>query len=637
MAESLVHEVEFGTLEIPGFTFLRQIGAGRGGVVLKVRQDEATLALKVLDPKVFPDEAARERVLESLRAVQALDHPNLVVPREVGFNDPHVWILTDLVEGVSLEKMLEVDGALPINDVLAITQGLLEGLIALENAGTVHGNLTLGNVLVDLYGQTRLTEAGLVPTPRKGEDPPLGASPLCHPNYLAPERILGLALDAQTDLFSVGVCVYRMLTGAWPFPDVAGAKLNACHVNQNLPDPGLIIEDLPRTAAAAFVSWLTTRDPLHRYPNAGSALADLVQIVGGEDPTGPHGGGDEDVDGDTTSGPAFDFGAHLDDDEEEDTIQRASCPYRVRLSSRGMTLAEIDLDQDRAAIGRSPQSAIHIDNPIVSRRHAEIQRQGHTFIVASLSATNHTVVNGDRVVDSVPLHPGDLIVISDKFHLEVDWDPRIRVTLDDDPTPPRASPRPEEPRSSALTRPVSRPTRPVLEAFASPPTPVEPARQLDAPTPVEPARQLDAPTPVEPARQLEPVQQLEPPLVAEATAQPQPRQLGNSDDANRSAIWRAPRGYLAFARGGNEVRSFVSHGFQVGSSAACELRLSRDLPRKAALVVRGSDGYRLYNVSPEAGAVTLNDEPLSDQAVLEPGDRILVYGQVILFDIEEAR
>ena len=629
MADTLVHEVDFGTLEIPGFTFLRQIGAGRGGVVLKVRQAEATLALKVLDPKAFPDEAARERVLESLRAAQELDHPSLVLPTEVGFSDPHVWILTELVEGVSLEKMLEVDGALPAEDALAITQGLLEALSALHASGLVHGNVTLASVLIDLYGQTRLTDFGLVPTLRPGEEPPLGSSPLCHPNYLAPERILGLALNEQTDLFSVGICVYRLLTASWPFPDVSGAKLNACHVNQDVPDPGLLARGLPR-GLAAFVRWLTSRDPQGRYPSASAALEDLVQIVGGESPRGPDGTGDQVIGGDTTSGPAFNLGPGLADGEEEDVLEQRSCPYRVRLSSRGMTLTDIKLDQDRAGIGRSPQSAIHIDNQIVSRRHAEIRREGHNFTIASLSATNHTLVNGERVVDPVPLSPGDLIVISDRFNLVVDWDPRVRVaerSRDDDPTPPRAQARPAQPqpRPAPDTDPTGRPSGASSEASGAS---SEESESPYAPSPPSPS--TPAPGRVDP-------------LIEEAT-DPRPRSRQSLDEGSRSelrsegsrsGVWLAPRGFLVFARGGREVRSFVSHGFQVGSSAACELRLSRDLPRKAALVVRGSDGYRLYNVSPEAGAVILNDEPLSDQAVLEPGDQIVVYGQPVRFDIEE--
>ena len=422
MSGALVHEVGFGTIEVPGFAFLRQIGEGRAGVVLKVRQDEATLALRVLDPKVFPNEEARARVLENLKSVQVLDHPNLVTPLEVGFSDPHVWILEELVEGVSLEKMLQVDEALPLADALAVTQGMLEGLACLEASDFVHGNVTLGNVLIDLYGVTRLTSVGLVPLPTDYEEPPAGSSPLSDARYLAPERVLGLGLDVRSDLYSVGVCLFRLLTATWPFPDLEGAKLSACHVNQDLPDPNTITSVPP--AAVAFLRWLTDRDPLLRYPTASSALADLVQLAAGQDPRGPKGTGPAPVTGDTTSGPAFDFGGALDEDEG---LLATSCPYRIRLSSRGMTLAELKFDKDRASIGRSPQSAIHIDNPIVSRRHAEIRREGHTFRIAALSATNETVVNGERVHDSVELKLGDLIVLSDKFHLEIDWDPRIRV------------------------------------------------------------------------------------------------------------------------------------------------------------------------------------------------------------------
>lgn len=627
MSGSLVHEVGFGTIEIPGFTFLRQIGAGRAGVVLKVRQGEATLALKVLDPKVFPSEEARARVLENLRSVQVLDHPNLISPLEVGFSDPHVWILEELVEGVSLEKMLQVDAALPLADSLAVTQGVLEGLACLEASEFVHGNVTLGNILVDLYGVTRLSSVGLVPLPTDYEEPPLGASALSDARYLAPERVLGLALDARSDLFSVGICLYRLLTATWPFPGLEGAKLSACHVNSDVPNPNLVTN--VASEAVAFIGWLTERDPLLRYPTVTAALADLVQISAGQRPLGPSGTGPEIVTGDTTSGPAFNFGG-LD---EEDVEERSSCPYRVRLSSRGMTLTELTLDKDRASIGRSPQSAIHIDNPIVSRRHAEIRRQGTTFTIAALSATNETVVNGERVMDSTEIKLGDLVVLSDKFHLEIDWDPRIRVpTRDEDPTPPSAKPRPAV-RAAPGTRPSGRPTTQISRQHAEPVLPA--AQDIGQPTS---ARDLGPPTSAHPKRVEEPRTEPrpEPRPAPRSESRPLTRAPETSlEDGNRSGVWRAPRGYVAFARGGAEVRSFVSHGFQIGSSHSCEIRLARDLPRKAALIVRSSDGYRLYNTSPKHDAVTLNDEPLADQAILEPGDQINVYGNVIFFDIDE--
>lgn len=607
MSGALVHEVGFGTIEIPGFTLLRQIGEGRSGVVLKVRQgDEEASALRVLDPKVFPSQEAQARVLENLKSVQVLDHPNLVSPLEVGFSDPHVWILEELVEGVSLEKMLAVDEALPLADALAVTQGILEGLTCLEASEFVHGNVTLGNVLIDLYGVTRLTSVGLVPLPTDYEEPPAGASALSDARYLAPERILGLGLDVRSDLYSVGVCLYRLLTASWPFPGLEGAKLSASHVNQDVPDPNAVVTVPP--AAVAFLQWLTSRDPLLRYQSAADALADVVQLAAGQSPRGPKGTGPEPITGDTTAGPAFDLGGF-----SGDTIQAPSCPYRVRLSSRGMTLAELKLDLDRASIGRSPQSVIHIDNPIVSRRHAEIRREGHTFKIAALSATNETAVNGERVHDSAALQHGDLVVLSDKFHLEIDWDPRIRVVArpDEDPTPPSAQQRPSlhPTPASAGGRPTTQVSRPKLVAA------LPEARSADPPGSARLVRVEEATDP-----------------------RPAPRapQETSPDEANRSGTWQAPRGYLAFARGGTEVRSFVSHGFQIGSSHSCDIRLGRDLPRKAALIVRGSDGYRLYNTSPDHDAVTLNEEPLSDQAILEPGDRIQVYGTPLYFDIDPA-
>ena len=609
---TLVYEASFGVLEIPGFTLLKPLGEGRAGIVFKVRQDERTCALKVFDPAVFATIRERERSMASLEAARSVEQLHLVPPLEVGCTDPYLWFSEELIEGVSLARMLEVDGALPVDDALAITQGVLEALAALEGGGLVHGNLTLGNVLVDRFGTTRVTDGAIVPSPTDTAPPPLGPSPLSDARFLAPERYLGLELDGRADLFSAGVVLYRLLTGAWPFPEAEGTQLASCHVNEDVPSPKLIAE-VP-AHASAFVDWLTARDPLKRYPTAASALADLVQLVGGQPLRGPTGRGPEPQFGDTTSGPAFSLGSPLE--ARGGSIELRSCPFRVRLSSRGQTLSERDFDQDSVLIGRSPNSGIHIDNPIVSRRHAEIRRRGTRFSIAPLSSTNPTAVDGARVHDERELSPGDLVVLSDKFHLEIDWDARVVVVAppDEDPTPQARArlPLDREVRAAPATQPQGVPSR--AAAPATLPQGVPSRAAAPPPDSSSEAAALRGGEPTDPRGFT--------------------REQRGADPA-RSGTWMAPRGYVSFARGGREVRTFISHAFQIGSSHSCDLRLSNDLPRKAALLTRSSDGYRLYNVSAEIDAVSLNSEPLADQAVLEPGDRIEVHGQLLVFDLDD--
>jgi len=97
---------------------------------------------------------------------------------------------------------------------------------------------------------------------------------------------------------------------------------------------------------------------------------------------------------------------------------------KVRVSSRGTTLAEHAFDKKVITIGRGPACDVFIDNPIVSRQHAHIRREGSRFVLKPLSTTNSTEVNGQRVREDWTLAPGDLIVLSEKFHLHVDWDPQ---------------------------------------------------------------------------------------------------------------------------------------------------------------------------------------------------------------------
>ena len=158
----------------------------------------------LLKPFTFADLRERERCVASLKAARQIGHLHLVSPLEVGCVDPYVWFSQEWIEGISLATMLEVDGALPVDDALAVSQGILEALAALDAGGLVHGNLTLNNVLVDRFGTTRVTDAAIVPTPGDDTPPPLGPSRLSDARFLAPERFLGLELDPRSDLFSLG-------------------------------------------------------------------------------------------------------------------------------------------------------------------------------------------------------------------------------------------------------------------------------------------------------------------------------------------------------------------------------------------------------------------------------------------------
>ncbi|MGE0708582.1 MAG: protein kinase [Planctomycetota bacterium] len=615
MGESVKRKTgtRFGLVSVEGYELLEPIGESPGGVVRKGRHldDGALVAIKFLDPRLYPSQPDRAALVANLERAARLRHPSLARVLEVGETDGLVFVVSELVQGMSLERMLEVDGSFAESDALAVCSALAEALVLCGSAGLVHGNLTLKDVLVDLDGAPRLTDLGMHVLGGPGER---AAEPIQSPHYLAPERVLGMDVDARADLYSLGVCLYRLLTGKFPFTGRTRAELGQQHVNQEVPDPRELVPEIS-PATVRLLRGLTARDVEYRYLSAAQARADLILVEAGQLPLGPD-AKLAPVSGDTatTRPPVGKLPPFLDDDVRLPTgPPPPDLHYTVRLSSRGVTLGVYELDQDVVTIGRSPQSTISIDNPIVSRRHAELRRRRGELFLAALSSTNATALRGKQVSGEHALAPGDVVVLSDKFHLEVDYTPLseadLRALRSAPATPPAPAPAREpeavESGEGAIEAPEESPSG------ESPALPEPPFEQENPYAPEPP------PTP--------PRATLRYPVAAPADLTPGPA-LGQT--------WPAPRGFVIFSRSGQEVRSFIAHAFQIGHSYACDLRLPVGTPRKAALIVRGSDGYRLINTSEDPQAVVLNGEPVPDQAVLEPGDGIEVHGAGLLFDLE---
>lgn len=496
---------------------------------------------------------------------------------QVGQDQGLIYGVWEHVEGLSLERMLQIDGHFPEADALTVCQQLCEVLILVAGQGLVHGHLDLTHVVVDLDGTPRLTELGACV--RGGRCAPQGPY----------EDPASSGASVAADLYSLGVCLYQLLTGSPPSagsvgdPREAGAEVSA--------------------ATAAIVSWLTRPDPADRYADPAALGSDFILALAGQDPLGPDAEANEPPGRDTaTMRPVTALPGFLDTPSQP--APEVDSRLEVVVSSRGVTLSTYLLEEEVSSIGRSSGNAIQIDNPIVSRRHAELRRRGTRVFLAALSSTNSTVHGGQEVGEEVELEPGDEFILSERFHLRVEWDPTA-------PPPTAGHERMEEPPTDVVETVLP------FEQEEDPDDEPEPAAEPAAPS----SNRLLA----QPSSEVTQTQR--------RAALPAPPLSGDTP-SDLSAPWPAPRGFLVFLRHGQQVRSFVSHGFQVGQSHSCELRLAAGNPRKAALITRTADGYRLYNVGPDPQGVTLNGEPVADQAILESGDEIRVADQTLFFDYE---
>jgi serine/threonine protein kinase len=260
---------------------------GAGGMATVYRGEdlllERTVAVKFLREPFASDPAFRERFLGEARAAARLDHPNIVRIYDVGEDEGHhPYIVMEIVEGEDLKTLIRRDGPLPVSQALNLTRQICAGVGLAHRAGIVHCDLKPQNILVTYEGQAKVADFGIArafqseehPSQEEPEDVVWGS-----PHYIAPEQAMGKQPTPATDVYSIGVMLYEMLTGVPPFHDPDPAALALKHVQE---EPASLRSLNPRVPPGLelLVRRALSKDPSARYHNAdqlGMAVSAYIQ------------------------------------------------------------------------------------------------------------------------------------------------------------------------------------------------------------------------------------------------------------------------------------------------------------------------------------------------------------------------
>jgi tRNA A-37 threonylcarbamoyl transferase component Bud32/HAMP domain-containing protein len=200
------------------------IGEGAMAHVYKAWDPEIdrTLAIKVLKPHLSEDEQYRGRFLREARAAGVLSHPNIVTIFDVGVEGRHPYIAMELVDGMTLGDVMRSGKVFSVREMVDIGIELTRALDYAHRKGIVHRDVKPGNILlVQDRNTVKVTDFGICHIENSGvgeetQHTRVG-DVLGTPNYMSPEQVAGTRVDARSDLFSVGVVLYRMMTGVLPF------------------------------------------------------------------------------------------------------------------------------------------------------------------------------------------------------------------------------------------------------------------------------------------------------------------------------------------------------------------------------------------------------------------------------------
>ncbi|MFT3917524.1 MAG: protein kinase [Anaeromyxobacteraceae bacterium] len=261
------------------FRLIRELGRGGFGVVFEAEDSELKrkVALKAVRTG-HRDELRRERLLEEAEAAARLAHPNIVTLFDLGRSEHGPYLVLELLEGETLQARVE-RGVVPPVEAVRIATGIARGLSHAHARGVVHRDLKPGNVFLTSDGGVKVLDFGLAHA--FGLKRTEGGTPA----YMAPEQWTGAPEDERTDVFALGVVLYRMLSGRLPFrPENPG------EVTGPSPAPDLEVAGLP--ALGELVATMLEKDPVHR-PRDGGVVLRALELVGqvlrgaGESAPGP--------------------------------------------------------------------------------------------------------------------------------------------------------------------------------------------------------------------------------------------------------------------------------------------------------------------------------------------------------------
>lgn len=209
------------------YEIIRQLGQGAMGVVYQAKDPliERIVAIKTINLGSEQDESDEYegRFYQEAKAAGRLNHPNIVTIYDVGKSADMAYIAMEFLQGRELREIMNDAGLLPVDHVIDIVAQVASGLAYAHEYGIVHRDVKPSNIMVIRDGQVKITDFGIARMASSGVRTQTGMI-LGSPKYMSPEQVMGKVLDQRSDIFSLGVMLYEMLTGLSPFD---GENVNA--------------------------------------------------------------------------------------------------------------------------------------------------------------------------------------------------------------------------------------------------------------------------------------------------------------------------------------------------------------------------------------------------------------------------
>ncbi len=259
------------------YEIISKIGSGGMADVYKAKDHKLNrfVAVKVLKQEFREDKAFISKFRVEAQSAAGLAHPNIVNVYDVGDDNGINFIVMELVEGITLKDYIEKKGRLAVREATSIAIQVSMGLEAAHNNNIVHRDVKPQNIIISTDGKVKVTDFGIA---RAASSNTISSSVMGSVHYSSPEQARGGYSDFKSDIYSLGITMYEMLTGHVPFDGDTTVAIAIKHLQEEMQSPRKYVPDLPKSIVQIIYK-CTQKSPDRRYGNMEELVRDLKESL----------------------------------------------------------------------------------------------------------------------------------------------------------------------------------------------------------------------------------------------------------------------------------------------------------------------------------------------------------------------
>ena len=266
-----------GTILAGRYEIVGRIGAGGMSNVYKAKDQKLNrfVAVKVLKPEFSADATFVKKFRVEAQSAAGLSHPNIVNVYDVGEENGIYYIVMELVQGITLKHYIERKGKLDIREVLNISVQIASGMGAAHANRIIHRDIKPQNVIMSRDGKVKVTDFGIA---KAADSTTVTTNAAGSVHYISPEQARGGYSDEKSDIYSLGITIYEMVTGRVPYDGENNVSVALQHIQGNMTPPSQLNPDIPRSVERIILK-CTQKKPDLRYSSAKELIMDLRRAL----------------------------------------------------------------------------------------------------------------------------------------------------------------------------------------------------------------------------------------------------------------------------------------------------------------------------------------------------------------------